>query len=237
MADPKMRGRQGSDAGPAGNGKQFSRFRLYLDTRRKALLAALVLLVLIVSNYLVQRSYERLDRDIKSIYEDRLLPSHYLFQLQSLLLQKKLIQEHGELQTAQRQEEIRSFDQQIDSLVRAYNKTYLTTEEAKEWKMLQQTLQEYDSLETSIMRSSTAEGFTHYAAIDTAFQQSLRWLAQLNQLQTKEGKHLRKAGRVRIQNALLQSYIRITMVVILLTLGVSLIVASRPPGGGKELYN
>ena len=75
MADPKMRGRQGSDAGPAGNGKQFSRFRLYLDTRRKALLAALVLLVLIVSNYLVQRSYERLDRDIKSIYEDRLLPS------------------------------------------------------------------------------------------------------------------------------------------------------------------
>lgn len=237
MADPKTWGRQDSDGGPAGSGTRFSPFRLYLDTRRKALLAALVLLVLIVSNYLVQRSYERLDRDIKSIYEDRLLPSHYLFQLQSLLLRKKLIQEHGELQTTHRQEEIRSFDQQIDSLVLAYSKTYLTKEEEQEWNMLQQTLQEYDSLEISIMRSSTAAGFANYAAIDTAFQQSLRWLAQLNELQTKEGKHLRKAGRVRIQNALLQSYIRITMVVILLTLGVSLIVASRPPNGGKELYN
>ena len=43
------------------------------------LISATVIAALILSNYFVQQNYQRLDAQVRSIYQDRLMPSHYLF--------------------------------------------------------------------------------------------------------------------------------------------------------------
>ena len=238
MKDGQNRKNNGGDDANGPDERLLMRFQLRIDPKRLALLGGLVLLVLTISNYLVQRSYDRLGRDLQSIYADRLVPSNYLFRLQALLVRKKLIQEHGDLNKAEKRTELANIAAEMDSLIFAYDLTYLTEEEKREWNGFRQSLTTYDSLEQQWRVSVNALTLQLSTAIDESFQQSLSWLSQLNRLQTTEGSRIKEKGLQRIHSATMQSYIRISLVVILLALGVSLIMATnaRPPGR-EEIYN
>lgn len=212
--------------------------RKNLSRRRLLLISATVIAALILSNYFVQRNYQRLDAQVRSIYQDRLMPSHYLFQIQSLLLRKKFMQEHGELQAETKQQDIRNMDASIDSLIKAYEETYLTTEEEKEWQSLRKALQLYDSSEDELM--SEREGDRPAASmqqIESSFQEALLWLSRLNTLQTKEGGLIRKSSQELIHSALLQSYVQISLVIILLAVGIALILSFPAREDRRSLYN
>lgn len=212
--------------------------RKNLSRRRLLLISATVIAALILSNYFVQQNYQRLDAQVRSIYQDRLMPSHYLFQIQSLLLRKKFMQEHGELQAATKRQEIRNMDASIDSLIKAYEETYLTNEEEKEWKSLRKALQLYDSSEEELM--SEREGDRPAASmqqIESSFQDALLWLSRLNTLQTKEGGLIRKSSQELIHSALLQSYVQISLVIILLAVGIALILSFPAREDRRSMYN
>src|SRR5690606_2263308 len=145
-----------------------------MSRRRLLLLTAFVVTALVLSNYLVQRQYDRLDKQINSIYQDRLMPSHYLFQLQTLLLNKKLMQEHGELKGEISQRELTRYDENIDSIVADYEKTYLTEEETKEWKILRNALARYEDLESALTLANDASETTLLSQrIEAQFREAL----------------------------------------------------------------
>jgi hypothetical protein len=212
--------------------------RKKLSRKRLLLISATVIAALILSNYFVQQNYQRLDAQVRSIYQDRLMPSHYLFQIQSLLLRKKFMQEHGELQAESRRQEIRNMDASIDSIIRAYEQTYLTAEEEKEWKALRQALQQYDSSEEELM-GDLAENRSAASTqqIETSFQDALLWLSRLNTLQTEEGSLIRQSSQKLIHSALLQSYVQISLVIILLAVGIALILSFPAREDRRSMYN
>ena len=206
--------------------------------RRLLLLTAFVVAALVLSNYLVQRQYVRLDKQISSIYQDRLMPSHYLFQLQTFLLNKKLIQEHGELKGVDRQQEVNAFDQKIDSIIADYEKTYLTEEESKEWEQLRNALAKYEELETALIQvDDESQTIVLAQKIEAHFREALASLARLNTLQTTEGNRIKSSSQALLSSALLQSYVQISLVIILLAIGIALLFSIPPREEKRDLYN
>ena len=208
-----------------------------VSRRRLLLLTAFVVAALVLSNYLVQRQYVRLDKQISSIYQDRLMPSHYLFELQTLLLNKKLIQEHGELKGDGRLQEINAFDLKIDSILINYEKTYLTGEESKEWDQFRNALAGYEELEAAIIQLEGNEAEPLAQRIEQQFRDALSSLARLNTLQTTEGNRIKASSQALLSGALLQSYMQISLVIILLAAGIALLFSISPKEEGKEKYN
>lgn len=209
-----------------------------MGRQRLLLLIAFVVVALVISNYLVQRQYDRLDKQVSSIYQDRLIPSHYLFQLQSILLQKKLMLEHGEVKPDAALQAIHNYDLQMDSIIVDYEKTYLTEEESREWEQLRGLLARYNELESTIVRMEKDEVSPDlYLRFEEAFRSAQGMLASLNQLQTREGNRLKSDSQAILNSALLQSYIQISLVIVLLAIGIAILFSIPAKGDRRELYN
>ncbi|HTN05797.1 MCP four helix bundle domain-containing protein [Agriterribacter sp.] len=207
-----------------------------LKEKRKVVMVLLTILVLaLINNFVSRQQYGDLTNNISSIYKDRLIPAGYIFSMSDLLYQKKIL-----LQTMPEDNLLAQLDQhnrEMSRIIEAYEATYLTKDEQRQWKSFRQHLQQYNEAEALAVSSAAYADKEH---LHSSFGQALQLLKQLNETQTNEGMRLQNDSKAIIDSTVMQAYLEVSLLFILGIIGLMLLTSSEKtvyPVSHRYLYN
>jgi Four helix bundle sensory module for signal transduction len=206
-----------------------------MDERNKpALLLLVIVITILASNFLEKKLITDMGKSISSIYEDRLVPAAGLFHIHDLMFTKRLALEAYLLNPEEqsRQEVSRQMvrcNARIDSLIQAYEETYLVEEESRKLKEFKLLVRQYNILESLYLSAHPGPGqLQSYARqIGPIFKKMHGGLMSLSHIQTAEGRELLEDSRVITGNASLISNLQIAMVVVIALAVQALLRSSR----------
>lgn len=159
--------------------------------------AAIILVVLMIgiiaSNLLERRINNRNDFTISSIFEDRLQPSTYLFEMRTLNEQRLFILEeylHADDESDKQRLNVKMHanHQAFDNLLLKYKKTFLVEEEQKLLAVLSENLKNFDSCYNLLKSGNTEQQPIVNAKVSIMHMNDN--MGKLNTLQSEIGKDL-----------------------------------------------
>ena len=175
---------------------------------KAALLLGGVMLLIVVVSYLSSSNINGIARSFTSIYEDRLMPAIDIIHLTEGLYSKRLLLEkhlltNGEQDAEELREKLARHDNKIDSLLQAYEKTYLVEQESKSFLAFKNRVKEYALLEKTIVNFSKAgfreEGITLFEGKGgEVFQHTIFRLNELTAIQSLVGEELQEASNSEV---------------------------------------
>ena len=177
----------------------------FVKDKMKAVAVLLLIIVLILVNNIANRkTFSRLNESITSIYKDRLMPATYLFQLKDHLYQKKLLLTSG---NTERHTMVANHNSAIASIIKTYETTYLTHAEKEHWAGLKKEMEQYDALALLPVINHTA--------VNERFDNVLKRLNALSEIQASEGNHIFSISKVDISGTVIMSHLEIALLLIL----------------------
>ena len=204
--------------------------------KRTIVMVLLAILVLaLINNFVSRRQYDDLTKNISSIYQDRLIPAGYIFQLNGLLYEKQLLLKTMPAEAVSAQ--LDKHNNEISHIVAAYEATYLTKEEKQQWESFRRHLRDYNEAEA--MYGSSVE-HADMNNLQSSFDKALQCLKQLNATQTSEGMRLQNDSKSIINSTIIQAYLEVSFLFILGIIGLMLLTASEKtiyPVSHRYLHN
>lgn len=171
---------------------------------KAAFLLGGVMLVIVLVSYLSGNNIRGIEKSVTSIYQDRLMPAIDIIHLTESLYSKRLLMEKHLLSGSDQdntvlQEKLSTYDKKIDSLIFAYEQTYLVEQESRSFLALKNRIAEYSLLEKSILSFSNAgfrdEGIALFEGKGgEVFQHTIGRLNELTSIQSVVGNELRAAS-------------------------------------------
>lgn len=172
-----------------------------------------LIIVIMLNNFSGRSSYADLDKTISSIYKDRLIPAGYLFSINDLLYQKKLLLQSGDPLTTSVQASLDKHNKALLTLIRQYDATYLTVAEKEQWGLFKALLLQYN----------IAEATSQNTLLQSSFDKAITCLNTLNTIQLTEGKALQHHSKDLLGGSLLQSYFEIGLLFVVCILMLALL--------------
>jgi Four helix bundle sensory module for signal transduction len=203
----------------------------FISIRQKKVAFAVLFVVLVatgLNQLLYEKDYAQLDKNMSSLYKDRLMPAGYLFEITDHLYQKKILHMDETITAQQRAVQLNKHNDAITKLINAYEKTYLTKDEQQHWNYLLKSLAAYKAEESSF-RKHNALSTAQNLQLSKHFQQAQAALSRLNSLQAKEGGVLQNSSKTIIGETVIQSYLQMAMLLVLAVIGVVLLLARENP--------
>lgn len=204
------------------------------NKNKPALLLLVIVITIVASNFLEKKCITDMSKSISSIYKDRLVPAAGLFQINDLMFTKRLLLEEYLLNPGgqDRKEVGRQLalcNARIDSVIAAYEVTYLVEEESRKLKDFKRKIREYNHLEGLYLAGSPEQGHlrSYTQEIGPLFKQMHGELMSLSHIQTAEGRALLEGSEVITGNASLISNLQIAMVVVIALAVQALLRTSR----------
>jgi len=203
----------------------------FISIKEKRVAAAILFVVLVaigLNQLMYEKEYAQLDKNMSSLYKDRLMPAGYLFEISDHLYQKKILHMDEAVAPTDLVQQLKKHDDAIAKLIKVYETTYLTTDEQQHWNYLLASLAAYRKSEMNIIAQKQAYA-SHDFQLDRNFQQAQAALSQLNALQAKEGSLLQRNSKAIIGDTVIQSYLQISMLIVLAVIGIILLLARDNP--------
>ncbi len=182
------------------------------EKRKLVFLLLVILSFILLNNYFSRKYYNKLDKNMSSIYEDRLMPTSYLFQLNDHLYQKKLLLQDL-LQGIPVASALDSHNRVVNEIIEAYTKTYLTENEKEYWNAFIISLGKYNEAEAIQLKDVENIGIGRTLSI--SFLEALSVLNNLNELQTTEGLRLQDESKSLIHSTKMGAYLEVSLLFIL----------------------
>ena len=215
---------------------------------KAALLLGGVMGLIIVATLLSRHNMEGMDKSFSSIYQDRLLPATTIIYLTENLYGKRLsLEAHLLSPESEIGEDVKSklavHNEHIDSLIIAFEKTYLVDKEAKSLTAFKREVQEYALLEKAVLKlsdeGSVAEGKKLFAGAGAGtFKKTIANLNELANIQSDIGKDLMKESKSNVASFGIISFLQIALAIIiglmLLVLIQSAAIVNNPKITKKE---
>ncbi|WP_266363353.1 MCP four helix bundle domain-containing protein [Tellurirhabdus rosea] len=214
---------------------------------KTALILSGVMILIIGSTFLVRRSVQQIGASFASIYADRLIPATELLYLNENFYSKRIALERHLLTENSGSPEavksvLRAYDRRIDSLVTEFEKSYLTTLEASQLQSFRKSAALYSQFEQRILELDRQQNrqagnnlFVGEAGI--AFQQTIKGLNDLVNLQTKVGSELLKESRGEVTHVYVLTAVQISLAVALGLIVMGLISNSRVMNRDKQPFH
>lgn len=165
-----------------------------LPAKYKAAFVLLLMITMLLGGILLERHFfQRIDSASNALFEDRLLPSTFVFHLTDFIHQRHRVVEKTILipslaPTAPAVDEINTYRQKMDSIMVAFQHTFLVKEEASSLERLKISLKKYGDVEQQLLATppttkSVADLELHLDAIRTE-------LFMLSNIQTSVGQEI-----------------------------------------------
>ncbi|TPE45958.1 MCP four helix bundle domain-containing protein [Pontibacter mangrovi] len=207
------------------------------NRRRIALALGAVFLIIMLANWFVGYTMTRINDKFQSVYADRLVPALDISAMQERYYQNRLLLEEHLLSGSQPEQQriIRMINQnevELDSLLQKFEATYLTAKESQDLRGYQEAAETYAKVQQNILAMSQqgrkAAATAKYKQEGTqAFQELLRPLHALSQLQEQVGHELYEEADRQMKSLKVLSYLVIALAVILALLVGTLLQSSR----------
>ncbi|WP_266205479.1 MCP four helix bundle domain-containing protein [Pontibacter kalidii] len=207
------------------------------NRNRIALALGIVFLIILLANWFVSYSMTKVSGQFKSVYADRLVPALDISAMQERYYQNRLLLEEHLLATSPEEEqrimaEIERHEAELDSLLRKFQATYLTTQESQDLQAYLEADRNYaKTQQTILVKSHTGDKAAAMALFRhegmAAFQKLLQPLHALSQLQEQVGQELYEDAERQMKTLKVLSYLVIALAVILALLVGTLLQSSR----------
>ena len=188
-----------------------------------------VLAVISLNQFINKKDYNDLYTNMSSLYKDRLMPAGYLFSINDHLYQKKILHLQESDANAKLSAQLKFHDEAIAELIKAYEATYLTKTEKKEWQQLLKSLTAYKNAEVITGNELLLNRQNRIQLLEVNFQQAQHSLNELNALQAAEGSTLQTKSTAIINGTVVYSYLQMAMIVVLAVTVIILVTAADHP--------
>lgn len=200
-----------------------------IGPKLKIALSLLMLIVILMCGVLLERSFfSRVNEASTSIYNDRLVPSTAVYHLSDHITQRQFIVEEFVLSYPEASpvagHKLFVHQQQTDSIITAFEKTYLVKKESKSLEALKKYLADYRKVETELLTTGDPEKLeaTHYLYSDIRSE-----LMKLSQIQTRVGQELLDETHSITSNANRLSQLQVVALIIACLVIQAFILASK----------
>lgn len=185
---------------------------------------AVLLCCLLLNNILNQARFGSMEKAAIAIYEDRLLPSTYIFEIREYLYKERALVQSG-LNDKDRQQRSSQYRIAIMALLDKYEHTTLTQQEMIDWQIFKSNLNGF------LTHPNTAPDQNAY------FEKTVKSLSNLLLIQSGEGKHLKTNMTDIVRVSTLTSYVEAGLLIIIGCITLSLIGFSKNVFNQKALRN
>ncbi|GLU51592.1 MCP four helix bundle domain-containing protein [Dyadobacter frigoris] len=192
---------------------------------KASLLLGGIMVAIILGTVLSRNNISGIDKSFSSIYKDRLIPATTIIYLTENLYNKRLSLErylfseehieHGDILL-----QLNQYNENLDSLIKAFEKTYLVEEEARILSDFRGRVEAYILLEKQIIDNQRSgnhvlakEMFEGKGAI--TFQNSLVLLNELAKIQSEVGNKLMLESKTDFAGFAMLSFLQIGLSVVL----------------------
>ena len=167
-------------------------------TRLGAGLAVLIIFLLL-NNIINQQNFKDIERSAMSIYEDRLLPSQYIFEIREYVFKGQLLQKSTD--SDGKDKKMAAYQSAVTVLIEKYEQTLLTTKEKVDFTSLKSNLYQFfvKHDDASVQQAS--------------FENILEDLNSLLYIQSGEGHHLKTSMVSIVHHSILRSYLELCLLV------------------------
>lgn len=155
--------------------------------------AALIFVFVLIygTNRLDNHHFENVQHIINTVYEDRIVAQHYIYQLNNLYRQK----EEG-IPGSLKEEAARDINRQIDNYFELFSTTRLTNKEARVFRLLEERNEELKALEARLAALPDSDpGEKDIDRIKAKIDGIYESLDGLSEIQLNEGGRLRQAAQ------------------------------------------
>lgn len=188
-----------------------------------AFLLAIILLGVLTKNMMEQENVSELGDSFSSVYEDRLLVESYIYKLSDHLYKKKLIIDQCKSDDRlELREKIEEHNAAIQSLIRDYEKTKLTSEESVFFQAFKKNMEEMNVLEAQYVQLNSGQ-----PSLSRQFDIASGTLHELSSIQVSEGKTMADHSRKIVAGSSILSQFELALVVVIGLIIQALIFASR----------
>ena len=184
----------------------------------------IILTALLLAGFIHRKNYNSLDRHIASIYEDRLLPATFLFDMIDGLYQRKLLLSKTLPANDSVKRAVAAYNTELSHLIKKYEATSLTSREKQYWDTLIHNINLYNAGEPLLLSGATATPL-----LQSYFDNAIVSLNQLAALQVSEGHLLQKNSKAIIGGAIINMQLEVALLVILGILALSVAGNSKLP--------
>lgn len=179
---------------------------------------AIVFLLVLATNRLDKRRFDRLNQSLTTVYEDRLVAKGYLYKLNSIFIkqEKVLLSDTISLKNLEEQKK-------IEQLIADYRATKLTNEERSTFNELQK---EYEKLKRLTVQHSESNSANTKSKIKLQLNHIQNNLDDLAEIQLSEGESLTRFAQSSFDTSDTMSKIEIA-VILLIGIVVQFIIFKR----------
>jgi len=174
------------------------------DKTKVVAVLLLIIVLILVNNISNRKTLSKLNESIASIYKDRLMPATYIFQLTDHLYQKQLLQNAEDKHSSGN---AANHDSAVAAIIKTYESTYLTKAEKNQWMIFKKELEQYNIL--------TAGTVNNDEIIHESFNNVLKSLNALSEIQASEGNHILHVSKLDISGTIIMSQLEIALLLIL----------------------
>lgn len=197
-----------------------------------ALLLAIILGLVMWNNIDQNEQFKKMADALTSLYEDRLIAESYIYDISENLHRKIKMIEMSSIDSASLsvlQNNIRLSDQSIDDLVVHYQSTKFTPAERKQFDLLTKGVVSLVALEKQYLNngSSIEKRQILKDTIQHQIEINLNYLAELSEIQVKEGKKMNKASKAALISNVSASQFETTLMIIILIIIQMLLFAKK----------
>lgn len=212
----------------------------YVKYKLKVASALALILGLILFSILSGRQrFADLNQSVSSIYQDRLMPSTYIFEITDHLYQKRLLQEEALRQNSNMPaEKCNAHNTAIASLIKRFENTVLTAEEKQSLDQFKNYLHVYDNIEKQVL--SRTDNSPIPKDMTYAFNNAMNCLGSLSKIQAGEGMHLTKDSKSIINGTVTTANFEVALLIVLGLYALVLLSVSDKvlfPAAQKQVWN
>jgi hypothetical protein len=190
------------------------------------LILGALLLLLLANNHWQHNNVQSLEKSFSSMHDDRLVPATYVFMLTDHLYKKRLLWGDAERpgQGEALRVELRKHDEAMKSLLQRFEATYLVDAESRALKDLKASLSAGQRLEERWASGASKE---LRAAMTAEFDQALRQLNLLSQIQTYVGADLTRDSKSLLGGANISCNAEMSLLLLVVLMLFGLVSASK----------
>ncbi len=200
-----------------------------ISSKSKVAITLLSMIILLLCGVLVERYFfSKMNEGSASMYNDRLIPSTAIFHLSDHIAQRRLLMLSKARYEDQQVEEIQrtlSWHQhKEDSIITAFEQTYLVEDESVSLEQLKAELNAYNQLEANLITSPTD---SELAKLDIQYSNIRKELMELSNIQTRVGQKLQTENERLTSNADVITQLLVVVLIITCLIAQAFVLASK----------
>jgi hypothetical protein len=195
------------------------------DRRKPVFFFFTLLCSVILLEYSTQSHYNDLDRQMSSLYNDRLMPANYIMRLNEQLHKKQRWQTEN-AKRRRPEQELRQYNDSVSTLIKLYQKTYLTQPETKLWTDFKKDLKGYNEAEASLLSAPALTLLQK--TMNSSFDGAISTLSRLSELQAQEGYKLQSQTKSILNGNFLQHILEVSLLFLIGILAIHWLRTERP---------